>query len=167
MTLTAVSDNNDDVTGTYELNIVKSLVENSGFRKGVGEGSGWTIVEGQASAVTASDGFAMMRMNADDGGEAIAISDAFPVESGVEYAFGFRSKVGNGMNNSSSMYATMVFCDADGDPIDYADVYDTNIEDKKNLDMELSEISGHQTAMEYYNTATAPDDAVTAYILLA
>ena len=165
LTLTAVSDNNDDVTGRYELHIVKSLVENSGFRKGVDKGSGWTINRGQVTP-SASGGLALMRMNAAEGEEAIAMSDSFEVEAGVIYEFGFRSKVGDGMNNSSSMYATLVFCDTNGDPISFADVYDKNIEGKKNPDLELVSINGHQTAMEYYNRAAAPKDAVTAYVML-
>ncbi len=164
--LTASSVNNDNIKAEYELNIIKSLVENSGFRKGIDEGSGWTVISGDVTP-SISGKFAMMRMKASrDNDEAVAKSDEFPVEAGKEYAFGFRSKVSDGMSNSSSMYATLMFCNADGEPIDFADVYDENIESKKDPESESVTIKGHQTAMEYYSTAKAPDDAVTAYIVL-
>lgn len=163
--LTATADNNDDVVENYELNIIKSLVENSGFRKGVGEGSGWTVVDGQVTPST-SGGLALMRMNAADGAEAIANSDPFPVTAGQTYAFGFRSKVGDGMNLNSSMYAMLLFCNSNGDPIEFADVYDENIKSKQDPEQAGTAINGHQTAMEYYGEATAPEGAVSAYVML-
>ena len=165
LTLVATVNNNDDIIDEYELNIVNSLVKNSSFRAGIGEDVGWTTISGQVAAGT-SGGMTLMRMNASDGEEAIAMSDPFPIEAGQTYDFGFRSKVSDGMNNNSSMYAMILFCDSNGAPIDFADVYDTNIENKKNPESGGTSINGHQTAMEYYNSATAPEGTVTAYIML-
>lgn len=169
LTLVAKAKNAPEITGTFDINVVDTMIPNGDLYEEDSTGveplywtNTGTLIPTKLDTKDHHGRWIFQTGSASADDYMSYQADPFPVKANASYRFGFRSggvKISTHDDSyAPTLYMLVMFTDADGEYVgDPVFIFDTYINEGK----------AHSTSADFYETITVPENAVNAQVTMA